>query len=294
MARITRLSGQFLLAAMCASLATLPLSFGQAIATPASPDAGVSFAAYDVVSVKPANPDGPHSFGVRPLPNGIDGPSVTVAQLIYQAYIAPMSLPPKMVVTGLPAWANSDLFSVQAKMSTEQAIAFSKLNGDEQKMRQRAMLQAVLADRFNIKLHMENRPLDVYELVVAKGGVKMKESDTSPDGQINSDGTPVPFSMHGLSNGDVNLTVQGKTMQQFANWIIAAGLDRAVVDKTGLTGKYSFTLTFASAGPTGDGASDPSPLIFQALEAKLGLRLQRATDPIGVVVVDHVEQPAAN
>jgi uncharacterized protein (TIGR03435 family) len=74
-----------------------------------------------------------------------------------------------------------------------------------------------------------------------------------------------------------------------------------VADKTGLTGKYSFTLNFTPtqgvgpAGGTADAAaSDPAPTIFQALEDQLGLKLQRGTVPIDTVVVDHVEKPAAN
>ena len=295
MARTKRPSSQFLVAATCASMSMLPLAFSQTIATPATPDARVSFAAYDVVSVKPSNidMDRPHNAGVRPLSDGIDGPAVTVPQLVYQAYIAPLNLPMDVAVTGLPDWAKSDHFSVQAKMSPEQVAAFAKLNMGEQNQRRRAMMQALLADRFNLKVHMVNGQVPVYELVVAKGGLKMKESDANPNGRKLSDGRPVPFSMTLLPNGEVEVTAQGNTMGQFANWIIsAAGLDHTVVDKTGLTGKYSFTLTFAAesgdgrAGSTGASALDPAPLIFQALESQLGLRLQRATDIFGVVTVD--------
>jgi uncharacterized protein (TIGR03435 family) len=289
------------LAAICASMTTLPPAFGQAITIPDSK--GISFAAYDVVSVKPSNidMDRPHNAGVRPLPDGFDGPAVTVPQLVYQAYIAPLNLPAGVAVAGLPDWAKSDHFSVQAKMNPDQVAAFAKLNLDEQNQRRRAMMQALLADYFSLKVHMVNRQVPVYELVVAKGGLKMKESDTNPGGRKLSDGRPVPFSMTILPDGEVKLTAQGNTMGQFANWIMApAALDHTVVDKTGLTGKYSFTLTFAAeggdgrAGPTGTSALDPAPLIFQALEAQLGLRLQRATDNFGVVAVDHVERPSAN
>jgi uncharacterized protein (TIGR03435 family) len=269
--------------------------------TPAPGDASALFAAYDVVSVKPSNIDGPHASGVRPLPDGIDAPAVTVLQLVYQAYIAPLNLPGDVAVTGQPDWARTDHFSVQAKMSPDQVAAFAKLSVQEQNQRRRAMLQALLADCFKLKLHMVNRPVPVYELVVAKGGLKMKESDSNPDGRKLSDGRPVPFSMTILPNGEEKVTTQGNTMGQFVNWIMpSAGLDHTVVDKTGLAGKYSFTLTFVaeggvgSAGPTGASASDPAPLIFQALEAQLGLRLQRATDSIGVVIVDQVEKPMPN
>jgi uncharacterized protein (TIGR03435 family) len=300
LSRTARLNGSLVLAVMCASVATVQFAYGQAAAT-ASPDAVVSLAAYDVVSVKPSNIDGPHAWGVRPLPDGIDGPAVTVPQLVYQAYIAPLNLPADVAVTGLPDWAKSDHFSVQAKMSPDQVTAFAKLNLDEQNQRRRVMLQALLADRFNLKVHMVNRQVPVYELVVAKGGLKMKESDASPDGLRLADGRPVPFFMNFMPNGEVKVTTQGNTMSQFANWIVGTGaLDHPVVDKTGLTGKYSVTLTFASesgvgrAGSTDASASDPGPLIFQALEAQLGLRLQQATGSFAVVAVDHVERPSAN
>ena len=97
------------------------------------------------------------------------------------------------------------------------------------------------------------------------------------------------------------MTAYSMSMQELTRLLVYGGmLNHSVVDKTGLTGKYSFTLTFAlpqgmrpAARPT-DAVPDPEPSIFTALEEQLGLRLQRTTVTFDTVVVDHVERPDAN
>jgi uncharacterized protein (TIGR03435 family) len=279
-----------------AAVAVLTLGAGCAMAQATHPpDQGATFAAYDVVSVKPSNTDGQRVFGVRPLADGIDAPAVTVGLLVQQAYGSPLMPQIPVPVTGLPNWAESDHYSVQAKMSADQAEAFAKLNVSEQKQRRQSMLQAILADYFKLKVHRVDRQVPVYELLVAKAGLKMKESDTTPDGRKLSDGRPVPFSMS-IQNGEVKIIAQGNAMDYFGGFMgPAAGLDHPVVNKTGLTGKYSFTLTFAAeGGPVGASAPDPAPSVFEALEVQLGLRLQRSVANVQGVVVDHVERPAAD
>jgi uncharacterized protein (TIGR03435 family) len=117
---------------------------------------------------------------------------------------------------------------------------------------------------------------------------------------------PVKGSYMGLrsgKNGTLELTVHEYTMEQVGGILTRSnlGVNHHVVDKTGLTGKYSFTLDFAptqgvgpAGAPTDAAASDPALTIFQALEDQLGLKLQRGSETVDTVVVDHVERPAAN
>jgi uncharacterized protein (TIGR03435 family) len=287
------------LAAICTA-SSVPRAFAQEPA--ACPDAGVSFAAYDVTSVKPVHPDRVLVMGVRELQDGINGENVTVAMLVQGAYNTG-NLPADDAVTGLPDWAKADLFSVQAKMGPDQTAAFAKLEKDRQRACRRQMLQALLADRLQLKAHRQTRQVLGYELVVAKGGPKMKDGETLPDGPKLSNGRPVSLRMGIAKSGAEEVTAQLYSMQQLADLLTRTpAVGHRVADKTGLTGKYSFTLTFtaspgvgSAAEPTDAAAPDDSaPSIFTALEDQLGLRLQRGTATVDTVVVDHVERPAGD
>jgi uncharacterized protein (TIGR03435 family) len=282
----------------------VPPAFAQAAAGGDSP----ALAAYDVVSVKPAHPERIYFMGVQNQPDGINGETVTVAVLAQMAYSTAGNLPTDEAVVGMPDWAKGDYFSVQAKMGPDQVAEFAKLSKREQEDRRKVMLQALLVDRFKLKVHPETRHVLAYELVVAKGGPKFKES-TGPDPNApnGANGKPLTGSYlrMGITKSQAEeVVVHGYSMEQVANFLTRApGVDHRVVDKTGLTGKYDFTLTFAASrgvGPASTGGStdaatpDDAPSIFAALEEQLGLKLQRGTGPVDMVVVDHVERPAAD
>jgi uncharacterized protein (TIGR03435 family) len=287
---------------MCAAM-VVQVAFGQA-AAPA--DAGVSFAAYDVVSVKPVAAGGKMMMiGMRTTPDGIDAENVTLGMLVRNAYGGPLKLPTDDSVTGLPDWAKGDFFSVQAKMSPEQVAVFAKLDKDAQEERREAMLQALLADRFKLKVHREPKTVPDYELVAAKGGPKLKESgDANPNGPKDRDGKPIAGSFLTMGNG--KMTAQGIGMPGLANFLgqPMIGVGRVVVDKTGLTGKYNFTLNFSppqgfkfgpnAGAPPPPGQEDEGASIFTALQEDLGLKLQPGTTTIDTVVVEHVDRPVAD
>jgi uncharacterized protein (TIGR03435 family) len=302
------LRGWRLAIAMGAGMVSAPIALAQAGigATVAAACSDASLAAYDVVSVKEAHPERVLSVGAREMPDGINGEYVPVSMMVQQAYSKERSLPLEDAVTGLPDWTKMpNYYSVQAKMSPEQVAAFNALDKDVQRACRTQMLQALLEDRFKLKVHKETRQLFGYDLLVDKGGPRFQET-TGPDPNApkRQDGTPITgsyMSMHSGKNGGLEITVHGYTMQQVAGILSQSnlGVNHRVVDKTGLTGKYSFNLDFtpsSGVGPAGESAdaSDPGPTIFNALEDQAGLRLQRAAETIDVVVVDHVERPAAN
>jgi uncharacterized protein (TIGR03435 family) len=204
-------------------------------------------------------------------------------------------------VSGAPEWAKTDRFDIQAKMSETDIAQMQKLSPAQTKARREAMLQALLAERFKLKVHSETRQAPVYELVVAKGGSKLKDAatDTSDSLKRGEDGKPLSI----ISPEGDKTIAQGSSMKALADFLsqpFLSGLGRPVLDKTGLTGTYNFTLDWSSqlwrampGGASAPASADEAGPIFSAL-GEVGLKLQPSTGPIDVVVVDHVERPTEN
>jgi len=276
----------------------------------ATPEAGVTkdvaegtAHVFDVATVKPyqldpkQDPRMPVRSGVGNTPDGIDARAATVMMLVNYAY--GLRLPDE--VDGGPDWAKSARFDVVAKMSAEDAAAMQTLSPAEGKALRQQMLKALLAERFGLKTHTEMRPMPVYELVIAKGGAKLQDTatDTAPM-KLDKSGKPISL-VH--ETGPNTSVVQNYSMKSFADYLLIAmhSLGRPVVDKTGLTGNYNFTLDWsiysASARPSADGvASDPrddGDFLRDALK-KVGLGLQPANDGLEYIVIDQVERPSGN
>lgn len=230
---------------------------------------------WEVISVKPTPPgscnDG--NGGVRFLPDGLSADCVPAVFVVEFAY----HLMDPALIVGLPKWATGpQMYAIEARVSAEDAPAFVKLKRDEKS----GMMQTVLAERFGMKAHMETREMPAYALVIAKGGSKLKEPSNTTTGSSQFDG----------SSGEVKWANSPLTNLKF---LLAQETGRPVVDHTGLTGKYDFTLEYT---PFGRAATDESgrPSIFTALEEQLGLKLVPMKEPVEVLVVDSFEQPSAN
>jgi uncharacterized protein (TIGR03435 family) len=164
----------------------------------------------------------------------------------------------------------------------------ARADGDKAPTRDefRQMMQALLADRFQLKAHREMREMPVYALVAGKSGPKFKESD--PDADPTSH-----YSLKGRNNV-INMPRAAMT-----NVVDAAGdafLDRPVVDKTGLTGTYNIKLTY-TPNTRANRESDPDLSdisVFQAVEEQLGLKLEARKETVEIIVVDRVEKPSGN
>jgi len=197
-------------------------------------------------------------------------------------------------VSGGPGWTDTDRFDVVAKMDDETAAALEKLPPKQQQKQHQLMLQAVLADRFQLRVRQGDKEIPVYQLVVAKGGLKLKPS-TAP---IGPDGKQDALMSAALGSITAK-AVTAKNLADLLNWMV----DRVVVDKTGLTGAYDLKLTWtpdehpAAVTDSGNGvpiASTPGPTIFSALQNQLGLKLEPVNARIGAIVIDHAEQPSPN
>ena len=266
---------------------------------------------FEAASVKPANPNMPDGRIVVGMqsPSGGPGtsdpgriryPIVSLRFLIGIAY----DLKPTTKLTG-PDWLDTDFFQVEATMPPTTT-----------KEQFRTMLQNLLADRFQLKVHRESQETPVYALLVARNGPKMKESNQQEDVPLPSDAfahraqgppnlSPEGFPAHPnvpatgagifttIGTKGIRLTARQRTMHDLAN-ALTAGASRPVVDETGLTAKYDFVLTFFRPGATTpDGEALPE--IFSAIQSQLGLRLESQKRAVETLVIDHVERtPTAN
>jgi uncharacterized protein (TIGR03435 family) len=193
----------------------------------------------------------------------------------------------------LEAWSRVDLIMLAYDLKRYQ-VSYSpsftefydiaaKAEGDgaRTKAEFRLMLQTLLADRFNLKFHREMKDVPVYAMVIGKSGVKFKESDPEK-----------PFkSLVGVNGRNQYMEYSQATMEMVAEGI---GVDRPVIDKTGLTGKYDIRL---EATPEFRINNNPQPddlRIFDAIQQQLGLKLEPLKANIEVFVVDHMDKPSAN
>ncbi|MGB8844156.1 MAG: TIGR03435 family protein [Terracidiphilus sp.] len=204
--------------------------------------------------------------------------NVTVRDLIMMGY----ELDPGRIAGG-PAWMAVDEYDIDAE-----AFEGVDLNHEQEEEK---LFRELLADRFKLTFHHEQRTLAVYLLVVAKSGPRLTSAD--PQGVENS----------GCEHPGI-CTFKKRTLTDFARFMQFVVLDRPVVDKTGIAGAFDFTLKwtpdesqFSRLGvfyrPPAEDSSLPPPL-FEAIQEQLGLKLEPEKAPVDVLVIDHIERPSAN
>jgi len=281
--------------------------------------------AFEVASVKPAAPIVGNEIRVMmrggpgtPDPGQITYNNVTVKNVLINAYAV------KGFQISGPGWLDSERYDIVAKLPRGATKAEFMV-----------MLQNLLAERFKLTLHREKKDLPMYALLVGKNGPKLKESvdDPAPKGggpadgpladrgkiAMGKDGFPVlPPGSGGrgatamvMMNGNARMTASGQSMAGLSE-MLSNQLALPVVDMTGLTGKYDFTLSFAPEGLAGMGlpaglpphpgegepgmpaASAPdaqsNPNLITALQEQLGLKLEQRKGPVDLLVIDHLEK----
>jgi uncharacterized protein (TIGR03435 family) len=259
---------------------------------------------FDAASIKP-HKSGEQGTYLRRQPGGLyRAANVPLRALIASAYLN--EFPPKgRLVFGGQGWIDSEHFDIEARAESNP--------GNEQ---ERLMVQSLLEDRFKLVLHHETRQLPIYALVLSKAGKTgpqlilhsgdAKCADPAADRpQQPGPGEAMPAFCGGffmnLRPGDLRETGNKITIAMLAPFL-SQSVDRTVVDRTGLSGVFDFTLEFApELGPDSQpgstaSASDPpvAPSLFTALQEQLGLKLEPQTGPVDVVVIDHVEEPSPN
>jgi uncharacterized protein (TIGR03435 family) len=245
---------------------------------------------FEVVSVRQSTLTS--KVGVKILPNGYSSTNLPLKAIISNAYGIRQEL-----ISGAPGWTESTSYDVEAREDDLTAARLQKLSDAQRTEEIRLMLQAVLADRFHLKLTHVVKEMPIYALVIAKGGPKLNQAD--PD-NLYTNGIKGPAGVAGTGSiltGSGQVIGQGVSLSMLAT-NLSYQFDRTVVDKTGLTGKYDFTLKWApeqSSGLANGAPPDASgPSIFTAIQEQLGLKLESTKGPTESLIVDHIERPSAN
>jgi uncharacterized protein (TIGR03435 family) len=270
---------------------------------------------FEVASVRVADREPPR----RPMPAGGDitgGPgSADPARLTYSWVYMSRILATAFGVANdqignRPDWTGQERFDIAANVPP----GATKKQVNE-------MMQNLLKERFHLAFHVERKDFDVYDLVVAKGGLKLKAAAPA-DGPLppapqpgtrarqpilDQDGFPVLLAgranAQGVTrDGITRLTFRMSSPTELRGMLALTLGGARMVDKTGLTGPYDFKLEFSRTGLRGqaaadaaDSASEPGPDLFTALEKQLGLKLEKSTTKLDVIMIDHLDrQPTPN
>jgi uncharacterized protein (TIGR03435 family) len=247
---------------------------------------------FDIVTVKLSDPAKQHLALYWRRPDGLKWDGVTVRGMIANAY--GVSSIVKYQIEGGPDWMGSRAFDINAKVDDETAARWSRMSQQAVDEERRSMVRALLAERFNLKFHRETREMPALVLTVAKGGPKLRPPQSEHDLEAGVPVSRINFFGHGHMEG--HSALMSNLSKSLAAEPEIAG--RPVVDKTGLTGGYDFTLRWTPDDPgRGAGPADPNaqwPSLFTALGEQLGLKLTPEKQPIDIIVVDSVEMPSEN
>jgi len=266
--------------------------------TAASSGGSEALPAWDVVSIKP-NQSNAMMIRVNMKPDGISMTGMPMHMILREAFGVTNDR-----LLGEPDWVNSERYDVEAKVAPEDAPKLKDLTPQERW----EMLRAALEERCALKFHHETRELTVYALVVAKGGPKLQPAKPEDKTGEPGPGRGLGARSAGMSIGDKGMTMTGHgSSMAFIARTLSLQMGSTVVDKTGLTGIYDYTLQFAPdenmrgempsavglPGPD-DAAGSQGPSIFTAVQEQLGLKLEARKEPVDVVVIDHMEKPTEN
>jgi uncharacterized protein (TIGR03435 family) len=283
--------GRKLLLTTAAALAiAIPVTIGLFTATPSRAQSQPARSnhqgpVYWSASIKPSEPAAGELYRAKMMVNLSDGSftarDITLQRLIQLAYHIQDSL-----LVGGPDWVKTAKFDIDAKLDPSVVAAMHKQMAEHNS----GDLKVLLADKFKLAVHSENRILPAFDLVVDSGVPKLQEVDGvrimhMEPGQLISQGTPIDL-----------FAVQ-----------LSMRLGRPVVDKTGLKGSYAFNLHWTPAFDELERlkqggeeqavpqTADPNgPSLITALQEQLGLKLEPQTESVQVLVIDHAETPSEN
>jgi uncharacterized protein (TIGR03435 family) len=220
--------------------------------------------AFEVASIKPGEPG---KEVIEQAPGSVSMRHARLSAVIRWAYDVQ-----DYQISG-PPWLNDAWFEVWAKAGTPAKEA-----------ELRKMLQTLLEDRFKLAVHRQSKEIAALILTVGKNGHKLQAVET--------EGSP------SFKTGKMNLTGQGATLGQMTEFL-SRELRFPILDQTGLSGRFNYTLDIASyvteemrksGGPDGGPPPDAPSIVAQAIQAQLGLKLDSKKAPIEMLVIDRVEK----
>lgn len=238
--------------------------------------AGVS-PAFEVAAIKPSNPAVQSKF-ITMRGRQVVVVNNTVSELIAFAY----GIHPHQI-QGAPAWLTAEHFDIDGQPDAKGQPSLAQIE---------VMLQKLLADRFQLRFHRDQKELAVYTLTIGKNGHKLMPSSADPNAPPR-----LAFAKLGL------LPAGNASMDELVNQLQAVVLDKPVLNRTGLTGRWDFTLRWTPDATQfigfGGGTAlppdpDGPPDLFTAIQQQLGLKLESTKAATGVFVIDSVAKPSAN
>lgn len=244
---------------------------------------------FDVVSVKPNKAYG-ENFGYKDVPDGISLTHYSLHMLIKDAF----GIYEDYRYSGAPRWIDVDRYDIEARVDNSTADQLQKLRRADRILVDQHMLQALLVERFGLKIHRETKEFPVYFLVVAKSGPKLQESKPTPD----DPNTPTNATWGGTVRGPLTISTARRVPTEELARVLSKSIGRMVLDKTELTGKYDFTLQYVpeqiAVTTTVDASDSSDTSIFKALQDQLGLKLESGKGPVEIIVIDHIERASVN
>ena len=262
---------------------------------------------FEVATVKP-NASGDNRVAIMRQPGGrFVSTGVSLKMLMGFAYRVR-----DFQISGGPNWITTDRWNIEGKAEEGSIPPPTGPPDPNVPDPLSLMVQSLIEERFQLKMHRETKELPVYELVAAKGGAKIKLSEDqspfrppergAPPPPPPQRGGPLPRGSMRMGRGD--LEANGVPLANFIQ-TLAQQLGRPVIDKTELKGLYDIKLQWTpelGQGPVVPGGPEPPPppadvsgaSIFTAIQEQLGLRLESTKGPVEVLVIDSVQKPTEN
>jgi uncharacterized protein (TIGR03435 family) len=245
---------------------------------------------FDVATIRPAPPPDANfhlSISSPPHSSRFEATNLPIKSLLQIAYgfDAP--------VVGAPDWVSDTFYDIKGRSDEAADARLAGLTANEVRLEKRNAIRVLLAERLDLKTHLETRNTLIYNLVVGKDGVKMQVVPPAPpaaNGEAPPPRPPLDVQAHGSQHGlefvGSNTPIRGLT------GVLSSMVEAPVIDKTGLTGIYNYTLQIGREWSERDPDSWPS--IFTAVQEQLGLKLEPVHESVPNLVVDHITKPTEN
>jgi uncharacterized protein (TIGR03435 family) len=258
-----------------------------------------SMPSFSVVSIRPSNPADPRPSHITTTLDAYRAERTTLRDVLSYAF----GLGYDDELANAPSWVTNDHYNIEAKLDNDQISALHTLSRNDREEQVRLMMQTMLAERFHLIYHFETRRLPVYELQLAKSGLKCPPDPNAPP--AIADPTRPRFRWQAApappppSPDDPPPTVQPTLHLRTTGWpfwLLVSWIShqpelngRPVLDKTGLEGPFDCQMSWSHSGSveTGD-------FFVSALQNRIGLKLQPAKDPVEVLAVDSIQRPSEN
>lgn len=238
---------------------------------------------YEIISTVKPNKSNSGNVDISINDNLVIATNVNIKLLLENAFHVRQGL-----ISGLPSWANATSYDINAKIMAPSKEAIEKLT-DEQYQQ---VITNILVEHFHLKTHYESKVMPTYNLVVLPTGAKLHLTPIpapSPENpQPHKPGSSASMSLHNNRRMDAKDVLMPRLAYSLSNLV-----NRTVIDKTGLTGEYDFTLNWTpdDVTRTDNGADQSLPSLFTAIQEQLGLKLVPSHEGVKALVVDQLDPP---